>query len=62
MAVGGVAAGCGVNTGPALVGNIGSDQLRGLNAMGDAVWSTLTDTEATPSTNEPPPATGTTAT
>lgn len=27
----------GVNTGPALVGNIGSDQLRGFNAMGDAV-------------------------
>nr|WP_019532384.1 hypothetical protein [Salinispora arenicola] len=51
-----------MNTGPALVGNIGSDQLRGLNAMGDAVWSTLTDTEATPSTNEPPPATGNTAT
>lgn len=27
----------GVNTGPALVGNIGSEQLRGFNAMGDAV-------------------------
>jgi adenylate cyclase len=27
----------GANTGPALVGNIGSDQLRGFNAMGDAV-------------------------
>ncbi len=27
----------GVNTGPALVGNIGSDQLRAFNAMGDAV-------------------------
>jgi adenylate cyclase len=27
----------GVNTGPALVGNIGSDALRGFNAMGDAV-------------------------
>lgn len=51
-----------MNTGPALVGNTGSDQLRGFNAMGDAVWSTLTDTEATPSTNEPPPATGNTAT
>src|SRR6185295_9167954 len=25
------------NTGPALVGNIGSEQLRGFNAMGDAV-------------------------
>jgi class 3 adenylate cyclase len=27
----------GVNTGPALVGNIGSPELRGFNAMGDAV-------------------------
>src|SRR6266498_2379457 len=27
----------GINTGPALVGNIGSDQLRNFNAMGDAV-------------------------
>lgn len=27
----------GVNTGPALVGNIGSDELRNFNAMGDAV-------------------------
>ncbi len=27
----------GANTGPALVGNIGSEQLRGFNAMGDAV-------------------------
>ncbi|GAA1102582.1 adenylate/guanylate cyclase domain-containing protein [Nocardiopsis metallicus] len=27
----------GVNTGPALVGNIGSEDLRGFNAMGDAV-------------------------
>jgi class 3 adenylate cyclase len=27
----------GANTGPALVGNIGSDALRGFNAMGDAV-------------------------
>jgi adenylate cyclase len=27
----------GANTGPALVGNIGSDSLRGFNAMGDAV-------------------------
>ncbi|SHK83488.1 Adenylate cyclase, class 3 [Nocardiopsis flavescens] len=27
----------GVNTGPALVGNIGSERLRGFNAMGDAV-------------------------
>ncbi|MFL1380093.1 MULTISPECIES: adenylate/guanylate cyclase domain-containing protein [unclassified Nocardiopsis] len=27
----------GVNTGPALVGNIGSEELRGFNAMGDAV-------------------------
>lgn len=27
----------GLNTGPALVGNIGSEQLRGFNAMGDAV-------------------------
>jgi class 3 adenylate cyclase len=27
----------GINTGPALVGNIGSEQLRGFNAMGDAV-------------------------
>ncbi len=27
----------GINTGPALVGNIGSDELRGFNAMGDAV-------------------------
>ena len=27
----------GLNTGPALVGNIGSDALRGFNAMGDAV-------------------------
>src|SRR6185295_20093492 len=27
----------GANTGPALVGNIGSDTLRGFNAMGDAV-------------------------
>lgn len=27
----------GANTGPALVGNIGCDQLRGFNAMGDAV-------------------------
>jgi class 3 adenylate cyclase len=27
----------GANTGPALVGNIGSEALRGFNAMGDAV-------------------------
>jgi class 3 adenylate cyclase len=27
----------GANTGPALVGNIGSEELRGFNAMGDAV-------------------------
>jgi adenylate cyclase len=27
----------GANTGPALVGNIGSETLRGFNAMGDAV-------------------------
>ena len=27
----------GANTGPALVGNIGSESLRGFNAMGDAV-------------------------
>src|SRR6476661_1199549 len=27
----------GTNTGPALVGNIGSESLRGFNAMGDAV-------------------------
>jgi class 3 adenylate cyclase len=27
----------GANTGPALVGNIGSELLRGFNAMGDAV-------------------------
>ncbi|MEN3357548.1 MAG: adenylate cyclase, partial [Mycobacteriales bacterium] len=27
----------GINTGPAVVGNIGSEQLRGFNAMGDAV-------------------------
>ncbi|HVH22041.1 MAG TPA: adenylate/guanylate cyclase domain-containing protein, partial [Pseudonocardia sp.] len=27
----------GVNTGPALVGNIGSNELRNFNAMGDAV-------------------------